>query len=198
MTPSPRRSRAATRRSAGNQSKSKLDQAATSSATGGGLTVIGQDAHIGSWGGAFADSGFNSGDGTVSGNADAWGNRSDQLDRPDGPGRTTRAAVTRIVTQEARVRNLGLALAETGQNMGDMITTGNASAGGNQSQTGTTQDGLITGDIDRQRHRRPGLAHPQPRPGVRQHGFNQTTGDGSTNDAKVFQNGVLVEEDPEP
>lgn len=183
--------------SAGNQSKSKLDQSATSSATGGGLTLIGQDAHIGNWGGALADSGFNSGDGTVSGNADAWGNRSDSWITQmalvnDGSG------VTRLLTQQARVQNLGLALAETGQNVGDQITTGNASAGGNAAQTGTTQDGLVTGDTignatveqaSRTRNRGRAFANT---------GFNQTTGDGSVNDAKVFYNGVLIDEDPEP
>lgn len=183
--------------SAGNQSQSKLHQAATSSATGGGLTVIDQGARIRNWGGALADTGFNSGDGTVSGDADAWGNRSwssiDQSALVDDASGTTR-----VLSQSARITNLGLALAETGNNVGDAITTGNASAGGNDAHSATTQDGVITGDVignatvdQRSRTRNRGLAFANT-------GFNQTTGDDSTNLAQVFQNGVLVEEDPEP
>ncbi|MCU1498332.1 MAG: hypothetical protein JWM47_2285 [Acidimicrobiales bacterium] len=181
--------------SAGNQSQNKLNQSATSSATGGGLTVIDQGARIRSWGGALADTGFNSGDGTVSGNADAWGNRSwSSIDQSalvnDASG------TTRIVDQHARITNLGLALAETGQNVGDGITTGNASAGGNDAKSATAQSGLVTGDVignatveQGSRTRNRGL-------GVANTGFNQTTGDDSTNLAQVFQNGVLAEEDP--
>jgi hypothetical protein len=183
--------------SAGNQSQSKLNQSATSSATGGGLTVIDQGARIRNWGGALADTGFNSGDGTVSGNADAWGNRSwSSIDQSalvnDASG------TTRLLSQSARITNLGLAVAETGHNVGDAITSGNASAGGNEAHSSTGQSGVITGDVigtataeqvSRTRNRGLGVANT---------GFNQTTGDDSTNVAEVFQNGVLVEQDPEP
>jgi hypothetical protein len=183
--------------SAGNQSQNKLNQSATSSATGGGLTVIDQGARIRSWGASLADTGFNSGDGTVSGNADAWGNRSWSTIEQSALVNDASGS-TRLLSQQARLTNLGLALAETGQNVGDGITTGNASAGGNASQSSTGQSGLITGDVignatveQASRTRNRGVA-------VANTGFNQTTGEDATNSAKVFQNGVLVEQDPEP
>jgi hypothetical protein len=182
-------------KSAGNDSQSKLNQSAVSSATGGGLTLIDQGARIGNWGGALANTGFNDGgDGLVTGNADAWGNRSwstiDQSAEVKGEG-----GGLRILSQAARIANLGFAVANTGANMGDAITTGNASAGGNQAQTGTTQTGILTDDlvgmataqqVSRTRNRGLGVANS---------GFNSTTGDDSTNLASVLQNGELTEDD---
>lgn len=184
-------------KSAGNQSHSKLDEAAASSATGGGLTLIDQGARIGNWGGALANTGLNGGgDGLVTGNADAWGNKSwttiDQSAVVDGNG-----GGLRILSQAARVANLGFAVANTGANMGDAIATGNASAGGNQAETGTTQTGVLTDDlvglataqqVSRTRNRGLGIANT---------GFNLTLGDDSDGYASVLQNGVLTE-DPEP
>ena len=182
----------------GNRSQSKLDQGARSAASGGGLTVIDQDGSIGNRGAAFADTGFNhDGDGIFTGDAFAWGNDSWSMlyQRADV---TDTGGSTRLVLQDAGIRNGGLAVAETGQNSGDSNRTGDASASGNQSQTGTTQTGEVTGSSigaatldQRSRTRNRGRAFANT-------GGNTTTGDDSTNEAIVTQNGVITAQDPEP
>jgi hypothetical protein len=182
----------------GNRSQSHLDQGAVASASGGGLTVIDQDASIGNRGAAFADTGFNhDGDGIHTGNATAWGNTSGSW-LSQWAYVTDSSGSTRLVTQDARIANGGLAVAETGQNTGDSNTTGNASASGNESQSGTTQRGEVTGSSigaatleQRSRTRNRGRAFANT-------GFNSTTGDDSTNEAIVTQNGVITDQDPEP
>lgn len=182
--------------SSGNQAQNKLDQAARQSATGGGVTLVDQQARIFSWGGALADTGFNSGAPVSTGDAVAWGSRSSnevgQDLQIDGDGDALRLAM-----QRATVGNLGGAYAETGVNQGDDITTGDASAGGNDSTTRTAQSGTITeaslgAALVDQRHR------TRNRGGaVANTGWNETTGDDSTNLAQVFQNGELVDESTE-
>ena len=182
----------------GNRSRSHLDQGAVSSASGGGMTVIDQDASIGNRGAAFADTGFNAdGDGILTGDADAWGNTSGSW-LSQWAYLSDSGGATRIVTQGASIGNGGLAIAETGQNSGDSNTTGDASASGNESQTNTTQDGAVTGSAigaatleqqSRTRNRGRALANT---------GGNQTSGDDSDNEAVVTQNGVITAQDPEP
>jgi hypothetical protein len=184
--------------SGGNRSTSRLDQGARSSATGGGLTLLDQGATIGNLGGAVADTGFNAnGDGIASGDAVAWGNTSGSsgsqwLDVTGSSG------ALRLAGQHLSVSNGGLALAETGQNSGDAITTGRASGSGNESQSTTTQQGEVNSSSlaaatleQRSRTRNRGLA-------VANTGANQTTGDGSDGQATVIQNGVITSQDPEP
>jgi hypothetical protein len=168
-------------RSSGNESHSQVDQRATSSGSGGGVTVIDQGAGVTNLGVAVADTGFNDGAVIDTGDATAWGNRSwtsvvqrAVVDDTEG--------VARFVAQAAEVENLGAALAETGWNTGGDITTGNASAGGNEARTATEQAAAVTGDqvgaavaeqLARTRNRGAGLANT---------GVNEATGDDSTND----------------
>ena len=167
-------------RSHGNESQSAYDQSATSSASGGGITVIDQGAGLWNLGAAAADTGFNDGAAIATGDADAWGNRSwasiaQSALVADGSG------VPRVVGQSATVDNLGAALAETGWNVGGDITTGNASAGGNAARTATSQAAGVTGDqlgaavaeqVARTRNRGLGIANT---------GLNEASGDDSTN-----------------
>lgn len=165
----------------GNESDSRYGQSATSSGTGGGLTIIDQDAGIANVGVAVADTGFNDGDAVETGDAVAWGNRSfteivQEILVSDASG------VVRLIHQAAAVDNLGAALAETGWNTGGDITTGNASAGGNQANTTTSQGTAVTSDqlgaaaleqLSRTRNRGLGVANT---------GLNEAEGDDSTND----------------
>jgi hypothetical protein len=155
-----------------------------------------QDAHIASWGAALADTGFNAGAPVATGNAEAVGNDSwtsvlQQL-AVDGE-----SDALRIGDQWATVGNQGAAWAETGFNSGDDISTGNASAAGNQSGTTAAQSGAITQNSlgaalveqrTRTRNRGGALANT---------GWNETQGDESTNLAQVFDNGVLEDESTE-
>ena len=168
-------------RAAGNDSSSKLRQDAMVSGTGGGFTLFRQHALILSAGGAYADTGFNDGDATHSGDATSWGNVSDtrvgqKLVVEDADG------TLRLVDQGTAVANLGLAVALTGFNVGDSIDTGNANAGGNDSTTGADQDATITeaptGPAIVGQH---GLT-TNAGAGVANTGINQTTGDDSTNE----------------
>jgi hypothetical protein len=100
----------------GNQSTSKMDQSVTSSGKGGGTSVIGAHAFLLNAGGAYADTGFNTGDSVESGNATAWGNKSTSsvgqwvvVEDEDGQ--------LRLVDQQTAVTNLGAAIAETGWNV---------------------------------------------------------------------------------
>jgi hypothetical protein len=182
--------------SSGNRAHNDLGQSARSSGTGSGLNVLDQDAHIASLGAAFADTGFSTGAGSSTGNAHAWGSDSwnslhqDLTTGGDGDD-------LRVGDQRATIGNVGVAWAETGVNTGDDIVSGNATAGGNQSTTSTTQSGTITQDTigaalvqqrSRTRNGGGGLANT---------GFNVTEGDESTNLAQVFANGELVDESTE-
>lgn len=127
----------------GNDSATRIQQGVQSSGTGGGLSVFGQHAFVFNFGAALANTGLNEGDAIVTGNADAWGNRSSTdlaqwalVDDTDG--------ALRIVDQDLAVANLGAALAQTGLNLGGEIDTGNASAGGNDSETAARQDAEVT------------------------------------------------------
>jgi hypothetical protein len=100
----------------GNQSTSKMDQAATSSGKGGGTTVIGAHAFLLNAGGAYADTGFDDGGEVRTGNASAWGNQSDsavgqKIVVVDEDGQL------RLVDQRVALENLGAAVAETGFNI---------------------------------------------------------------------------------
>ena len=183
-------------KSSGNRAHNELGQSARNSSTGSGLTVLDQDAHIASWGAAFADTGFNTGAPSSTGDAYAWGNDSwstlNQDLTIDGTG-----DALRIADQWATIGNMGAAWAETGFNTGDNITSGNATAGGNQSGTTTTQSGNVTQEAlgfslveqrSRTRNRGGALANT---------GFNETQGDESTNLAQVFDNGELEDESTE-
>ncbi len=168
-------------RAAGNDSTATLRQGAVSSGKGGGLTLIGQHAFILSAGGAYAGTGFNDGDANHSGDATAWGNASDTLvgqqvvvEDEDG--------ALRLVDQADAVLNLGLAVAETGFNVGDAIDSGNATAGGSQSTSSAGQDATITevptgpAIVDQD-----GLT-TNAGAGIANTGHNETFGDESTND----------------
>lgn len=166
---------------AGNASSARLRQGAVASGTGGGLTLVGQRAFILSAGGAYADTGFNDGDDTHSGDATAWGNASDsavdqQIVVEDQGG------ALRLVDQAAAVVNLGLAVAETGVNVGDAIDTGTATAGGNKSTSSQDQDATVTeaptgpAIVDQD-----GLT-TNAGAGIANTGWNETTGDDSTNE----------------
>ena len=168
-------------KASGNTSTAKLRQGAVSSGTGGGLTLIGQHAFILSAGGAYADTGFNDGDDNHSGDATAWGNASDTtvgqqviVEDEDGS--------LRLVDQAAAVLNLGLAVAETGLNVGDAITSGTANAGGSESTSNQEQDATITeaptgpAIVDQD-----GLT-TNAGAGIANTGRNETTGDDSTNE----------------
>ena len=168
-------------RSAGNESHSSVDQAATSSGTGGGLTVIDQGAGIVNLGLAVADTGFNDGSVIDTGDAQAWGNRSWTSVVQRAVVSDT-SGVVRFLSQAASVDNLGAALAETGWNTGGDITTGNASAGGNEARTTTEQAAAVTSDqvgaavaeqLARTRNRGAAAANT---------GINEAIGDDSTND----------------
>ena len=162
----------------------------------GASPLIGQDAHIGNWGGALADSGFNSGDGTVSGNADAWGNRSDTWITQmalvnDGSGST------RLLTQEAQRREPrpgpGRDRSEHGRHDHDRATRPPAATSPRPAprRTGSSPATPSATPPSTRRRAPATVAGPSPTPGL-----NQTTGDGSINDAKVFHNGVLIEGGP--
>ena len=180
--------------SSGNRAHNDLGQSAKSSGTGSGLNVIDQGAHLWSVGGAWADTGFNTGAPVSTGQARAWGNDSWStvhqdlvVEGGDGIG---------IGSQRATIGNAGAAWAETGANTGDDITSGNASAGGNESGTSTTQTGAVSQEsigaalVQRSRTRNLGGA-------LANTGFNVTEGDESTNLAQVFYNGVLEDESTE-
>jgi hypothetical protein len=168
-------------KAAGNQSTSQLRQDAVSSGKGGGLTLIGQHAFILSAGGAYADTGWNDGDDTHSGDANAWGNASatrvgQQVIVEDEDG------TLRLVDQADAVANLGAAVALTGFNVGDAIDTGNATAGGSESTTNSDQGATITESptgpaiVDQN-----GLT-TNAGAGIANTGINQTSGDDSTNE----------------
>ena len=168
-------------RSHGNDSQSTFDQAVTSSASAGGLTVIDQDAVIGNLGLALADTGSNDGAAIDTGDAVAWGNRS-WAHVAQATLVTDDDGATRWVRQQAGVDNVGLALAGTGRNTGGDITTGTASAGGNDARTTTSQRADVTGDQlsaavveQRARTRNRGT-------GIATTGANAASGDDSTND----------------
>jgi hypothetical protein len=168
-------------KAAGNQSTSQLRQDAVSSGKGGGLTLIGQHAFILSAGGAYADTGWNDGDDTHSGDATAWGNASatrvgQQVIVEDEDG------TLRLVDQADAVANLGAAVALTGFDVGDAIDTGNATAGGSQSTTSSDQGATITeaptgpAIVDQN-----GLT-TNAGAGIANTGINETSGDDSTNE----------------
>lgn len=168
----------------GNESTSKLTQSAVSSGTGGGTTVLSQHAFILNGGLALADTGFSSGEGIATGNAQAWGNRSTtevgQWSTVEDSG-----GGLRLVHQDSAVANLGLAVAETGFNLGALIETGNATAGGNESTTqqGQTADvtespsGPVIVDQDELTGNVGG--------GIANTGVNAAFGDESTNDPEA-------------
>ncbi len=166
---------------AGNASSSHLRQGTVASGTGGGVTLVGQHAFLLSAGGAYADTGFNDGDDTHSGDATAWGNASDSRVGQQVIVRDDDGAL-RLVDQSSAVLNLGLAAAETGRNVGDAITTGTATAGGNDSTSAQQQDSAIT-----EAPTGPALVDQDglttnAGAGVANTGRNETTGDDSTND----------------
>jgi hypothetical protein len=181
--------------SSGNRAHNDLGQSARSSGTGSGLAVLDQGGHLWNAGAAFADTGFNTGAPVGTGWAHAWGNQSSSslhqdLDSVGGDG-------IGVGSQRASIGNAGAAWAETGFNSGDDITSGNATAGGNQSGTSTRQTGTISQESlgaallqQRSRTRNGGAA-------LANTGFNVTEGDESTNLAQVFDNGELEDESTE-
>ena len=167
--------------SAGNESTSQLDQAARISATGGGTTLLSQHAFILNAGGAYADTGFNAGDGITTGNAWALGNSS-HTSVKQWANIADEGGALRLVNQGAAVLNLGAAIAETGFNVGETIDTGNAKATGDIADTsleqsadtsGTPTGPIITNQNELTTNAGLGLANT---------GFNEATGDDSTND----------------
>jgi hypothetical protein len=183
-------------RADGNQARNRLGQSASVSGSGGGLVVVDQDAHIRSWGGALADTGFNDGAVIATGNAYSWGNRSWSDLAQDATIDGTSDAL-RLADQYASIGNLGGAYAETGFNVGGDVTSGNASAGGNESGTGVAQSANLTQESvgaalveqrSRARNRGGALANT---------GWNEAQGDESDNLGQVFQNGELVDESTE-
>jgi hypothetical protein len=89
------------------------------------------------------------------------------------------------VNQAAAVENLGLAIAETGFNVGDTIDTGKANAGGNQSGTtfeqGSTVEESPTGPAIVSQSGNTANAGA----GIANTGVNSSTGDDSTNDPEA-------------
>lgn len=131
-------------RSHGNEAQSEYDQSASRGA-GGGLVVIDQDAGIANLGASWADTGFNDGAAIDTGDAIAWGNRSWSKVGQSAVVLDTGDAVA-FVRQAAVTVHLGAALAATGGNTGGDITTGLATAGGNEARTSTSQAAAVTGD----------------------------------------------------
>lgn len=180
--------------STGNQAEGHLHQKAGSTGSGGGLTLLAQDARIRSWGGALADTGSSSGGDVTTGDAAAFGSRSVDVVDQDASADGWRGGL-RVIGQRARLINLGRALAETGRDMGEVITTGNASAGGNEARTQSIQRAAVTGDpvaaamVDQVAHLR-NLGR-----GVAVTGADEVTDEDAENLAQVFQDGVLADED---
>lgn len=168
----------------GNESSSKLRQAAEISASGGGTSVLSQHGFILNGGLALADTGFNTGEGVATGNATAWGNKS-TTDVAQWASIEDEGGALRLVHQDALVANLGLAVAETGFNLGDTIETGNATAGGNQSATKHGQDAEVTdeptGPVVVDQDEVTGNAGA----GIANTGVNAAYGDESTNDPEA-------------
>jgi hypothetical protein len=165
----------------GNQATSTVTQAGASSATGGGLTVLDQDAVALSAGGAYADTGFNAdGDGIASGDATAWGAQSGNT-VVQGASVEDAGGTLRLVSQSGGATNVGLGAAETGWSSGDAIETGSASGGGSDATTGIGQEADVVGTPTSPPLVSQSALTSSSGAGFASTGGNSTTGDDSTN-----------------
>jgi hypothetical protein len=166
----------------GNQATSTVSQAGASSATGGGVTLLGQEALALSAGGAYADTGFNAdGDGITTGDASAWGARSGNSVLQDANAADS-GGTLRVIGQSAGVSNLGLGVAETGVNTGDTIESGSATGGGSEANAGVEQAAESVGVPTSPPVVSQGARTSSAGAGIANSGGNSATGDDSTND----------------
>jgi hypothetical protein len=154
--------------SAGNVSGTNLQQ--SGNVTGGAsLVILQQGAFVLNAGLGIANTGINDGGPTQTGNAWALGNWSEN-DIHQVADATSGTSLL-VIDQLSLTSNIGVALANSGINAGD-VTTGNAKSQGNESRNHHAQDTVADGDTlsaavvdQQQRNRNRGL-------GVANTGFN--------------------------